>query len=316
MSFVDILIGGILAFIMFSVGLSLTWRNFVITFARPRAYLGGLFLQVMVLPVLAFTIASLANLPPAFKVGIMILSTCPGGTTSNFVTYLLNANTALSISLTVTNSFLALITVPLIVSFSVTHFMGSHAEIALPIGATIQQIISVILAPTFAGLLVRRYFPNIAMSTQRPLKWITVIMLAILFVVKFFAGEDQGGTGITLSDISKIIPYSLTGNFLNLLAGFGLATILRLGTNDKLTMGVEVGIQNTSLAFLIGGTLLGNEDTLKPALVYAMFTFFTALIYGLIVKPEEWKAFKKLILFWRKAETTEDLEKKPSPIDH
>ncbi|PHN04694.1 bile acid:sodium symporter family protein [Flavilitoribacter nigricans] len=311
MNLVDILIGGILAFIMFSVGLSLTWRNFVVTFARPRAYLGGLFLQIIVLPTLAFTIATLADLPPAFKVGIMILSTCPGGTTSNFVTYLLNANTALSISLTVTNSFLALITVPLIVSFSVNYFMGSQADISLPIGQTIQQILSVILAPTFAGLLVRRYFPNFAVSTQRPLKWITVILLAILFIIKFFAGEDQGGTGITLSDIRQIIPYSFVGNFLNLMAGFGLATLLRLGTNDKLTMGVEVGIQNTSLAFLIGGTLLGNEDTLKPALVYAMFTFFTALIYGLIVKPEEWKAFKKLFLFWKKApvETKEENER-------
>lgn len=300
MSFVDILIGGILAFIMFSVGLSLTWRNFVVTFARPRAYLGGLFLQIIVLPTLAFTIASLANLPPAFKVGIMILSTCPGGTTSNFVTYLLNANTALSISLTVTNSFLALITVPLIVSFSVDYFMGSHTTIALPVGETIQQIISVILAPTFGGLLVRRYFPTFAINTQRPLKWITVILLAILFIIKFFAGEEQGGTGITLNDIGQIIPYSLIGNFINLLAGFSLATALGLPHNDKLTMGVEVGIQNTSLAFLIGGTLLGNEDTLKPALVYAMFTFFTALIYGLLVKPEEWKAFKKLFVFWKR----------------
>lgn len=302
MSFVDILIGGILAFIMFSVGLSLTWRNFVITFARPKAYLGGLFLQIIALPLLAYTIATLANLPPAFKVGIMILSTCPGGTTSNFVTYLLNANTALSISLTVTNSFLALITVPLIVSFSVNQFMGGHADITLPIGQTIQQIITVILAPTFAGLLVRRYFPTIAVSTQRPLKWITVILLAILFIIKFFAGEDQGGTGITLSEIGQIIPYSLVGNFINLMAGFGLATLLKRPTNDKVTMGVEVGIQNTSLAFLIGGTLLGNEDTLKPALVYAMFTFFTALIYGLLVKPEEWKAFKKLLFFWRRSE--------------
>lgn len=313
MSFVDLLIGGILAFIMFSVGLSLTWRNFVITFARPKAYLGGLFLQIIALPLLAFTIASLADLPPEFKVGIMILSTCPGGTTSNFVTYLLNANTALSISLTVTNSFLALVTVPLIVSFSVDYFMGSHADISLPIWQTIQQILTVILAPTFAGLIVRRYFPTIAVITQRPLKWITVNLLAILFIIKFFAGEEQGGTGITLAEIGQIIPYSLIGNFLNLMAGFGLATLLRRGTNDKLTMGVEVGIQNTSLAFLIGGTLLGNEDTLKPALVYAMFTFFTALIYGLMVKPEEWKAFKKLFLFWRKPE--EAVEQEQTTID-
>lgn len=300
MSFVDILISGILGFVMFSVGLSLTWRNFVVTFARPRAYLGGLFLQVIVLPLLAFTIASLAQLPPAFKVGIMILSTCPGGTTSNFVTYLLNANTALSISLTVTNSFIALISVPLIVSFSVDHFLGAQANISLPILATIRQIITVILLPTFLGILVRRYFPKTAINTQRPLKWITVILLALLFIIKFFADADQGGTGITLAEIRQLLPYSITGNLLNLLAGFGLATLLGLKINDKVTMGVEVGIQNTSLAFLIGGTLLANEDTLKPALVYAMFTFFTALIYGLIVKPTEWAALKKILYFWKR----------------
>ena len=125
-------------------------------------------------------------------------------------------------------------------------------------------------------------------------------MLALLFIIKFFAGKEQGGTGITLGDIGQIIPYSLIGNFVNLLAGFSLASALKVDTDSKVTMGIEVGIQNTSLAFLIGGTLLGNEETLKPALVYAMFTFFTALIYGLVVKPEEWKAFKQLILFWRK----------------
>ena len=243
MSFVDILISGILAFVMFSVGLSLTWRNFVVTFARPRAYLGGLFLQVIILPVLAFTIASLAGLPPAFKVGIMILSTCPGGTTSNFVTYLLNANTALSISLTVTNSFLALVTVPLIVSFSVDHFMGGHTTIELPIYDTIRQIITIILVPTFAGLLIRRFLPTLAINTQRPLKWITVIMLGLLFIIKFFAGEEQGGTGITPSEIGQIIPYSIIGNTVNLLAGFSMASLLKLPTNDKVTMGVEVGIQ-------------------------------------------------------------------------
>ena len=304
MSYVDVLISGILGFVMFSVGLSLTWRNFVVTFARPRAYLGGLFLQMIILPTLAFIIATLANLPPAFKVGLMILSTCPGGTTSNFITYLLNANTALSISLTVTNSFLALVSVPLIVSFAVDHFLGSHTTIELPVGDTIRQILTIILAPTFAGLLVRRYFPSLALHTQKPLKWITVILLAVLFIIKFFAGEDQGGTGITIAEIRQIIPYSLIGNFLNLSAGYALASLLGLRNNDKLTMGVEVGIQNTSLAFLIGGTLLGNEDTLKPALVYAMFTFFTALLYGLLVKPEEWKAFRKLLLFWKRPAQT------------
>ncbi|MBK8704569.1 MAG: hypothetical protein IPN33_13855 [Saprospiraceae bacterium] len=73
-----------------------------------------------------------------------------------------------------------------------------------------------------------------------------------------------------------------------------MAYFLGLPTNDRLTLGVEVGIQNTSLAFLIASKWLNNEDMLKPALVYAMFTFFTAMIYGLVLKPNEGK------LFWQR----------------
>ncbi len=297
MAFVDILISAILAFIMFSVGLSLTWRAFVVTFGRPRGYFGGLFLQVIILPILAFIIATLAQLPPAFKLGIMILSTCPGGTTSNFITYLLNANTALSIALTVTNSFLALITVPIIVSLSVSHFMHAEASISLPVWDTIFQITAIIILPTILGVMLRRYRPWLAVKTAKPLKWITVILLAALFAIKFFASEGQGGTGITTEEILMILPFSILGNFVNLFTGYSLAKKLGLPKNDQVTMGVEVGIQNTSLAFLIGGTLLGVEDSLKPALVYAMFTFFTAVIYGLIVKPDELGKLKRLFVF-------------------
>ncbi len=288
MNAIDLLIGGILAFIMLSVGMSLNWKDFTDTFARPKAYLGGLFLQLLVLPAFAFLIATYAPLPLAFKMGIIVLATCPGGTTSNFVTYLLNANAALSICLTVTNSFIALFSIPFIVNLGLQHFYGTSADMVLPVGATIRQIFTVIIVPVFLGVAIRRYFPGFADRIQSPLKWITLIFLAILFIIKFLAGEESGGTGITMAEIKQIIPYSILGNTLNLLAGFSLAYfVLKLPKGDQVTLGVEVGIQNTSLAFLIGGTLLGNEDILKPALVYASFTFFTAIIYGLLVKPGE-----------------------------
>jgi bile acid:Na+ symporter, BASS family len=98
MNFIDLLISGALAFIMLGVGLSLAQRNFYYTFSRPSSFLTGIFLQIIVLPTLAFTVASLSNLPPAFRVGIMVLAACPGGMTSSFISYLLHANTALAIS--------------------------------------------------------------------------------------------------------------------------------------------------------------------------------------------------------------------------
>lgn len=301
MNLVDLLIGGILAFIMLSIGMSLHWKDFKDTFARPKAYLGGLFLQLLVLPSLAFIIASLAPLPTAFKLGIVVLSTCPGGTTSNFVTYLLNANAALSICLTVTNSLVALVSIPFIVNLGLVHFYGDSTTMTLPVWSTVSQIFLIILVPVFIGVFIRKWRAQVADRLQAPLKWITLFFLAILFMIKVLASEGAGGTGITLAEVQQILPFSILGNVLNLLAGFSIAYfLLKLGKNDQVTMGVEVGIQNTSLAFLIGGTLLGNEDVLKPALVYAMFTFFTAIIYGLLIKPDQ---VQQVLQLFRKKQT-------------
>ncbi len=286
MTYIDLLISGILAFIMVSVGLSLTERDFATTFRRPRAYFTGVFSQMVMLPLLAFGVAYFSGLPPEFQVGILILASCPGGMTSSFLSYLLGANAALSVSLVATNSFIALISVPLIVNGALLFFMGQDTHLTLPFWDTVLQIFSITILPVVAGVLIRHKLPEFAKRVENPLKWITLVLLATLFAIKFFAGEDQGGSGITLSEILTLLPFSLAVNILGLAAGYFAARSQRLIVKNRITIGIEVGIQNTNLAFLIAGTLIGNEAMLKPALVYAMFSFFTALGYGLIQKPE------------------------------
>jgi len=292
MSFIDLLISGILAFIMVSVGLSLTERDFVVTFRRPRAYFTGVFAQMVMLPLLAFGVAGVSGLRPEFQVGILILASCPGGMTSSFLSYLLGANAALSVSLVATNSFIALVSVPLIVNGALLFFMGQDTHLALPFWDTVLQIFSITILPVVLGVLIRHKLPKFAQRVENPLKWITLALLAALFAIKFFAGEDQGGSGITGSEILELLPYSLAVNVLGLAVGYLAARSQGLSVKNRITIGIEVGIQNTNLAFLIAGTLIGNEAMLKPALVYAMFSFFTALGYGLVQKPG---AFNKFI---------------------
>jgi BASS family bile acid:Na+ symporter len=286
MSYIDLLISGILAFIMVSVGLSLTERDFALTFRRPRAYFTGVFAQMVMLPALAFAVAYASGLPPEFQVGILILASCPGGMTSSFLSYLLGANAALSVSLVVTNSFIALVSVPLIVNGALLFFMGQGTHLTLPFWDTVLQIFSITILPVVIGVLIRHKLPDFAQRVQIPLKWITLALLAALFAIKFFAGEDQGGSGITISEIFTLLPYSLAVNVLGLAAGYLAARSQGLAVKNRITIGIEVGIQNTNLAFLIAGTLIGNEAMLKPALVYAMFSFFTAMGYGFAQKPD------------------------------
>jgi BASS family bile acid:Na+ symporter len=283
-SFIDILLSFILALIMMGVGLSLTSANFKNLFLFPRPLLIGLASQIIVLPVIAFIISFFSNMPLPFKVGLIILASCPGGTTSGILTYFFKGNVALSITFTSINSIITLFTIPFIVNMSLLYYFGQSTVIHLSYPETIIQIFSVTIIPAGIGVLIRTYRPEFALKAQRPLKFLLIIALAVIFIIYFFAGKKAGGTGITRWEIFNILPYALLLNALCMAWGFLLGTITRLGTRNSYTIGIEASVHNTTLAFLVAGTLLHNQDMVKPSLIYAMFSFWTAIIYSYIIK--------------------------------
>lgn len=295
---IDALITSILALIMFSIGLSLRAMSFRRLVTEPKVLFLGLSLQLIFLPLLAFTVASFFRLPPAFATGVVILSACPGGLTSNFISYLLKANTALAVSLTICNTCLSLFTIPLITNLALTTFWSGEGISQLPFLPTAGRIFLIVLVPVGLGLFFRARAQVRAERLQQRLRWVSIAGLGLLFTIKLFAPAEAGGSNLTFAEIATILPASLLINVLSLLSGKAVGVLLRLRRDNQLTLGVEVGIQNTNLAFLITGTLLANEQMLKPALVYAMFTFLTALAYGLWIKPnmilELSKEFRRL----------------------
>ena len=124
---IDILLPLSLIFIMFSLGIGLNINDFKNISNEPTAFFVGIFIQMLVLPIVAFTVSLFFNLSNEIAVGMMILACCPGGVTSNIITKLANGNTALSISLTAVVSLLTVITLPLIVNLSMGYFMGTNA---------------------------------------------------------------------------------------------------------------------------------------------------------------------------------------------
>jgi bile acid:Na+ symporter, BASS family len=283
-SFIDILLSTILALIMLGVGLSLTSRDFKNVFVFPRPLFIGLISQIVVLPVIAFTITFFSDMPLPFKVGLIILASCPGGTTSGILTYFFKGNVALSIIFTSINSIITLFTIPLLVNMSLFYYYGRTTTIHLSYLETIIQIFSVTIIPAFIGASIRTYNPEFALKAQRPLKFLLIIALAVIFIIYFFAGRDSGGTGITLAEIYDILPSALLLNVLCMVWGFLLGTITRLGTQNSYTIGIEASVHNTTLAFLVAGSLLNNQDMVKPSLIYAMFSFWTAVIYSFLIK--------------------------------
>jgi BASS family bile acid:Na+ symporter len=283
-SFIDILLSSVLALIMLGVGLSLTSGNFKTLFIFPKPLFIGLASQILALPIIAFIISYFSNMSLPFKVGLIILASCPGGTTSGILTYFFKGNVALSVTFTAINSIITLFTIPLLVNLSVLFYYGQSTDIHLSYLETIIQIFSVTIIPAGIGVLIRTYRPGFALKAQRPVKFLLIVALAIIFIIYFFAGRESGGTGITTKEILNILPYALLLNILCMAWGFFLGTVTKLGTKNSYTIGIEASVHNTTLAFLVAGTLLHNQDMVKPSLIYAMFSFWTAIIYSYIIK--------------------------------
>ncbi|MDX9904873.1 MAG: hypothetical protein RB288_12440 [Bacteroidales bacterium] len=284
LTYIDILVSAVLATIMFGVGLSINFNDLRQIYRSPKAFVLGLISQMILLPLIVFLIVGFTDLPPVIKVGFIILSACPGGTTSGFVTVLFRGNVALSVSLISVNSLITLVTIPLLVNIALTVFTGRHSPFELPLFQTFLQIFFVTLLPAFSGVLLRFYREKIADRIQKPVRTAMIILFAGVYTLIAFADESKGGSGITAADLWSILPYAVIINLAGFAAGMAMGLFGRTGIRTSWTIGIEVALQNTTLALLVAGTLIQSNEMIKPALVYALFSFWTALIYGIAVK--------------------------------
>ncbi len=277
---VDLAVSVVLGLVMFGVGLSLTFDDFTRIIRYPKAFFSALGIQMLGLPVIALAINLIVPLPAALKVGFLILSASPGGATSGFLTYLWRGNVALSLSLTSINSILALFSIPLVVNFALRVFMGRETDLHLPFWDTVQQVFFITIIPATLGVALRHYFPYHAQLISKPSKYIMLVLLAIVFLVKMFASESQGGAGLTWEDFFQITPVALIQNAACLFTGYFFLQYMGQPHPSRLTAAIECGVQNTTLAFLIASVMLGNQEMVKPALVYSLFSFWTACLFA------------------------------------
>ena len=280
----DVLVSVILFLVMLGVGSSLTWREVKDVFRYPRELFLGLGLQLLVLPLLAFLLVEWSGLSPTLKVGIIVLAACPGGTTSNFISYLVRAKTALSISLTSVNSIIILFSIPLVVNLGLLRYMSTTGHLSLPFLQTIMNIFLVVLLPAGLGMLLRRFHPRGAERLERPVKVVSLVLLVVMLGVKFFAGHSMGGTDLSVATALEVLPFVFGLHVLGLAVGFFGGRQAGFSDDASVTLGIEVGLQNTTLALLVASALLDSPAITRPALVYALFSFVTTVLFGWGVK--------------------------------
>lgn len=268
----DIFLPLALFIIMLGMGLSLTLEDFKRVVLYPQAVGIGLVAQLIVLPIIGFAIASLFPLEPELAVGVMILAACPGGPTSNLLTFLAGGDVALSVTLTAISSLITVFTIPLVVNFSMQTFLGQGTTIQLPFINTVLQIAVITLIPVVLGMIVNKYAPGIAAKADKPVRWLSLFFLAVIIV------------GVLLRErnnfISYVIDVGLVTLVLNVVAmafGFALATLTKLGEKRATAITIEVGLQNGTLAIAIASssTLLNTPTMAIPAAIYSLLMFIT-----------------------------------------
>ncbi|MEY3333833.1 MAG: hypothetical protein RLZZ176_2136 [Cyanobacteriota bacterium] len=172
-----------LAIIMLSMGLSLVPEDFLRVTKYPKAVAIGLISQLILLPIIGFIIAKIVPMQPAIAMGLMIIALCPGGVSSNVITFLAKGDVALSVTLTAFSSFITVFTIPIFGNLAYQHFIGKTAAIALPIGATILQIFLMTLLPISLGMIFRQILPEIALRLEKVTNRLAVAFLALIILL-------------------------------------------------------------------------------------------------------------------------------------
>jgi BASS family bile acid:Na+ symporter len=268
---ISILLPAGLAFTMFALGLKLSVADFRRILSYPVVVGLGLLAQVVLLPITAFGIITLFDLEPETADGLMILAACPGGVTAAIVTDLARGDTCLSITLTACTSLISFITVPLIVGFSLAHFLGQTASVDYPVGQAIGSLFLITLVPVSTGLFIRQagwLTDGVANAIG---KLATVVFLAIIFVTFFTEWPN-----IT-AHFSSVGPAILMLNVITMATGALLGAAGRLRTPGRIALAVECGIQNSALGITVAVSLLGMSGLAVPSVIYAFLMNITAL---------------------------------------
>ena len=268
-----------LALIMLALGLGLTGQDFLRVAKQPKDFLVGLICQLILLPIIAFLLLKIFNLPLEIALGVMIIAAAPGGVTSNVLTKFANGDVALSISLTAIISLISIISVPFIVfkSAELLEVTEISKEISM-IGISMKMFLVVTL-PVIIGMLIRKFATNFVMSKSQLIERISVFLFVIVFAA-IWVEEWENIMGY----IKQAGLITLVLNIVMMFIGYYVAKFLASGVSQRKSISLECGLQNGTLAVFVASQLFTEITYLIPTATYAIVMFLTSIIYVCIVR--------------------------------
>lgn len=249
----------LLGIVMFGMGITLTFNDFGEIFKHPKSVIIGVVGQFVIMPAIAFALAKCFNLPADLAIGVILVGSCPGGTSSNVMTYLAKGNTALSVACTTISTLLAPLLTPVIFYLLASQWLEIDAA-----GMFI-SVLKMVLFPIFLGLAVRALFKKQISEISQTMPLLSVISIVLILAAVVAVSKDK----IVESGL-LIFGVVVLHNCLGYLVGFFAAKLLGLNIADSKAVSIEVGMQNSGL----GAALAAAHFNPIAAVPSAVFSFW------------------------------------------
>ncbi|HCW22520.1 MAG TPA: sodium transporter [Lachnospiraceae bacterium] len=233
----------LLGIVMFGMGLTLKPHDFAVVFQRPKDVVIGAVLQYTIMPLLAWVLCLAFRLPPELAVGVILVGTCPGGTSSNVMTYLSHGDVALSVSMTAVSTLLS----PLLTPALTLLYAGQTVNVNF--GAMMLSVVRVVLLPIVLGFVVNHFFGKYTDQAVKVLPLVSTTAIVMIIAAVVSANSDRIMTSGLL-----ILAVVVCHNLLGYALGYGCAKLLRLDTSKCRAISIEVGMQNSGLATSLATT--------------------------------------------------------------
>ncbi len=248
-------IAPLLGVVMFGMGATLAGRNFLLVMQRPLPVLIGVALQFLLMPFAGWLCALLLDLPPQLLVGLVLVGCSPGGTASNVICYLANGDVALSITLTVASTLLALLATPLLALF----YAGQ--VVPVPVLDMLLSILQIIIVPVVLGVLMNHCLQQRMAALRNLFQMISVLAIVIIIAIIVALNQHQ-----VMHLSAGLVAAVLLHNSAGLLGGYWVPRWLGRNEQECRTLAIEVGMQNSGLAVALAVKYFSAAAALPGAL--------------------------------------------------
>ena len=268
-----------LALIMLGLGMNLTIKDFLRVIKVPKDFLVGFICQLILLPIIAFALIKLLNTPIELALGVMLIAAAPGGVTSNVLTKFANGDVALSISLTAIISLISIISVPFIVFLSIDLLNIDYISKNISMLSISLKMFFVVTVPVIIGMITRHLAENFIIKYVLVIQRISIFLFVLIFIAIYIEECDNIVSFITRAGLIALIL-----NVVMMVVGFYIAKFFASGVAQQISISLECGLQNGTLAIFVGTQLFDEMTYMVPTAAYALVMMLTSLIFLFIIK--------------------------------